>query len=78
MIEAGKQNFFNENTVKKDVAVLLQNYALPRKAQSNEDFSSMLIDLDLIRQNAEGKGYYFNIDGKRKVMKDISTYAKRT
>lgn len=75
MIEAGKQNFFNENTVKKDVAVLLQNYALPRKAQSNEDFSSMLIDLDLIRQNAEGKGYYFNIDGKRKVMKEIFMYA---
>ena len=75
MIEANKQNFFNENTVKKDVAVLLQNYALPRKAQSNEDFSSMLIDLDLIRQNAEGKGYYFNIDGKRKVMKEIFMYA---
>ena len=75
MIEAGKQNLFNENTVKKDVAVLIQNYALPRKAQSNEDFSSMLIDLDLIRQNAEGKGYYFNIEGKRKVMKEIFMYA---
>lgn len=75
MIEAGKQNLFNENTVRKDVAVLIQNYALPRKAQSNEDFSSMLIDLDLIRQNAEGKGYYFNIEGKRKVMKEIFMYA---
>lgn len=75
MVEANKQNAFNENTVKKDVAVLIQNYALPRKAQSNEDFSSMLIDLDLIRQNAEGKGYYFNIEGKRKVMKEIFMYA---
>ena len=75
MIEAGKQNLFNENTVKKDVAVLIQNYVLPRKAQSNEDFSSMLIDLDLIRQNAEGKGYYFNIEGKRKVQKEIFMYA---
>lgn len=75
MIETGKQNLFNENTVKKDVAVLIQNYALPRKAQSNEDFSSMLIDLDLIRQNAEGKGYYFNIEGKRKVQKEIFMYA---
>lgn len=78
VIEDGKQNFFNENTIKKDVAVLLQNYALPRKAQSNEDFSSMLIDLDLIRQNAEGRGYYFNIDGKRKVMKEIFMYALLT
>ena len=71
MIEADKQSTYNENTVRKDIAVLMQNYALPRKAQSNEDFSSMLIDLDLIRQTAEGKGYYFNIEGKRKVEKEI-------
>lgn len=75
MIEADKQSAFNENTVKKDVAVLVQNYSLPRKPQSNEDFSSMLIDLDLIRQNSEGKGYYFNIEGKRKVTKEIFMYA---
>lgn len=75
MIEADKQSAYNENTVRKDIAVLVQNYALPRKAQSNEDFSSMLIDLDLIRQTAEGKGYYFNIDGKRKVEKEIFLYA---
>ncbi len=74
MVEAGKMTLFNPNTVKKDVAVLLQNYALPRKAQSNEDFSSLLIDLDLIRQNSEGKGYYFNVDGKRKVTKEIFLY----
>lgn len=74
MIEAGKASLFNANTVKKDVGVLLQNYALPRKSQSNEDFSSLLIDLDLIRQNSEGKGYYFNIDGKRKVTKEIFLY----
>ena len=75
MIEANKQSAFNENTVKKDVSVLVQNYSLPRKPQSNEDFSSMLIDLDLIRQNSEGKGYYFNIEGKRKVTKEIFMYA---
>lgn len=75
MIEANKQTVFNENTVKKDVSVLIQNYALPRKYQSNEDFSSLLIDLDLIRQNTEGKGYYVNIEGKRKVAKEIFMYA---
>ena len=75
MIEANKQSTYNENTVRKDIAVLMQNYALPRKAQSNEDFSSMLIDLDLIRQTAEGKGYYFNIEGKRKVEKEVFLYA---
>ena len=74
MADAQKMTLFNPNTVKKDVAVLLQNYALPRKPQSNEDFSSLLIDLDLIRQNSEGKGYYFNVDGKRKVTKEIFLY----
>ena len=74
MAEAGKMTLFNENTVKKDIAVLLQNYTLPRKPQSNEDFSSLLMDLDLIRQNSEGKGYYINVDGKRQVTKEVFLY----
>lgn len=74
MAEAGKTSLFNPNTVRKDISVLLQNYCLPRKPQSNEDFSSLLIDLDLIRQNSEGKGYYFNVDGKRKVTKEVFLY----
>ena len=74
MVEANKMTLFNANTVKKDIGVLLQNYALPRKAQSNEDFSSLLIDLDLIRQSSEGKDYYFNVGGKRKVTKEIFLY----
>lgn len=74
MAEAGKMTLFNENTVKKDIGVLLQNYTLPRKPQSNEDFSSLLMDLDLIRQNSEGKGYYINVDGKRQVTKEVFLY----
>ena len=74
MAESGKISQFNSNTVKKDIGVLLQNYTLPRKPQSNEDFSSLLMDLDLLRQNSEGKGYFFNIDGKRKVTKEIFLY----
>ena len=74
MAEMGKQNTFNVNTVKKDIGVLLQNYTLPRKPQSNEDFSSLLIDLDLIRQNSEGKSFYFNVEGKRKVTKEVFMY----
>ena len=74
MVEAGKMTLFNANTVKKDIGVLLQNYTLPRKAQSNEDFSSLLIDLDLVRQSSEGKAYYFNVDGKRKVTKEVFLY----
>lgn len=74
MAETGKMSQFNENTVKKDVGVLLQNYTLPRKPQSNEDFSSLLMDLDLIRQKNEGKGYYINVDGKRQVTKEVFLY----
>lgn len=74
MVEVGKMTLFNANTVKKDIGVLLQNYTLPRKPQSNEDFSSLLIDLDLIRQNSEVKTYYFNVDGKRNVTKEVFLY----
>ena len=75
MAEAGKIALYNSNTVRKDIGVLLQNYSLPRKAQSNEDYSSLLLDLDLIRQSSEGKGYYFNIEGKRQVTQEIFLYA---
>ena len=74
MAEAGRQTLFNENTVKKDVGVLLQSYTLPRKPQSNEDYSTLFLDLDLIRQNAEGKGYYINVKGKRKVTPEVFMY----
>ncbi|MBQ9509360.1 MAG: DUF4007 family protein [Bacteroidales bacterium] len=81
MIDAGKENLFNENTVKKDVGVLLLNYCLPRNPQSNEDFSTLLMDLDLLRQvdktNGDDKrnGYYFNVEGKRKVTPEIFLFA---
>ena len=78
MAEGGRQKLFNANTVRKDIAVLLQNYSLPRKSLSNEDFSSLMIDLDLIRQSGEDKGYYFNQGGKRKVEPVVFLYALLT
>lgn len=67
MTEDGKIKTYNENTVKKDVGVLLQNYVQPQRMQSMEDYSSLLIDLDLIRQSVDGKQYVFNIEGKRQL-----------
>lgn len=85
MTEAGKANLFNENTVKKDVGVLLLNYCLPRNPQSNEEFSTLLMDLDLLRQsdkteNSEDKRsrYFFNIEGKRQVIPAIFLFALLT
>ena len=57
------------------MGVLLQNYVQPQKAQSMEDYSSLLIDLDLIRQSNEGKLYTFNIEGKRQIPLAILLYA---
>ena len=74
LIENGTPSIFNKNTITKDIGVLLLNYVLPRKSQSNEDYSSLLIDLELIRQNSEGGGYFFNAEGKRKVTKEVFLY----
>lgn len=77
-----KENFYNENTVRKDVGVLLLNYCLPRNPQSNEDFSTLLMDLDLLRQsdkkdNSDDRKeqYFFNIEGKKQVSPEIFLFA---
>ena len=75
MIEDGKDKVYNVNTTKKDVGVLLQNYIQPYKAKSFEDYSSLLIDLDLIRTEDNGKSFAFNIEGKQKVPMEIFLYA---
>ena len=82
MMEAGKENLFNENTVKKDVGVLLLNYCLPRNPQSNEDFSTLLMDLDLLRQSEKKDKsednkdkYFFNIEGKKQVTPEVFLFA---
>ena len=45
--------------------------------RSFEDYSSLLIDLDLIRteEDDNGKSFAFNIEGKRKVPMEIFLYA---
>ena len=75
MTEDGKQNQFNENTVKKDIGTLLLNYVLPQKSKTLDDYNSLLIDLDLIRMDADGKNYLFNIEGKRQIPWQIFLYA---
>lgn len=75
VIEDGKLKAYNENTVKKDVGVLLQNYVQPQRTQTMEDYSSLLIDLDLIRLSSDSKQYTYNIEGKRQLPQDILLYA---
>lgn len=75
MTEDGRQSQYNENTVKKDISTLLLNYVLPQKAKALDDYSALLIDLDLIRMDADGKSFHFNVDGKRLIPWQIFLYA---
>jgi len=84
MREDGKAKAYNENTVGKDINVLLQNYVLPKSDSSFEDFSCLLIDLDLVhagdRRDKDRNGktintYYFNTEAKREVTPEIFLYA---
>lgn len=43
-----QKNVYNENTVRKDIGVLMKNYVAPKDLRTIEDFSSLLIALDLI------------------------------
>ena len=53
-----QKNVFNENTVKKDIRVFLQNYLAPTCPKSNEDFANILLELGLFRENESR--YAFN------------------
>ena len=53
-----QKNVYNENTVKKDIGVLLKNYVAPSDLKSIEDFSALLISLSLI-QSKGGSNYAF-------------------
>lgn len=75
MAEDGKLTLFNENTIKKDVGTLLLNYVLPQRAMALDDYSSLLIDLDIIRVESDGKSYIFNIEGKREVPWQVFLFA---
>lgn len=54
-----QKNVYNENTVRRDVSVLLRNYVKPESLNNPEDFSALLIDLNLIYQSSK-TNYVFN------------------
>lgn len=69
-----QKNVYNENTVKKDIGVLLHNYIMPTDIRSNEDFSAIFLDLGLI--NALGSDRYsFNETDPSHIHPDILLYA---
>lgn len=73
--ENGYPNLYNENTVRRDIGVLLQNYVMPKKEKPNEDFSALLINLNLIKHSEDKTFYYFNTKGKNELTPEIFFYA---
>ena len=74
--ETAYVNLYNENTVKRDIGVLLQNYVMPKQDKPNEDFAALLLNLNLIRQSdIENKTLYFNMKGKSELVPEIFLYA---
>jgi hypothetical protein len=71
----GFDSLYNENTVKKDIEVLLKNYMFPADSKPNEDYSVLLLELNLIRSDNERKVCIFNDSGKRVMIPEIFLYA---
>lgn len=69
-----QKNVYNENTVNKDIKVMLQNYVMPMDLKSLEDFSALLINLNLIRKN-EDKKYSFSSKCKDDIPSVVVLYA---
>ena len=55
---AEQTNVYNENTVKKDIGVLLASYVMPNSNKTLDEYNALLLDLGLIR--FLDKKYIFN------------------
>jgi len=76
ILDAEKLKGFNANTISSDISVFLRSYLKPQYKESKidieEDFSSLMIDLDLISsykaENSEGKLVdWYHIENKIQV-----------
>ena len=75
-----QKNVYNENTVRKDIGVLLKNYVAPKDLKTIEDFSSILIVLGLIidtgKQSTDKEQIYtFKISNSSEITSEIILYA---
>ena len=65
---------FNENTVRKDIGVMLKNYMLPSDLKSIEDFSALLIGLELLSCKDKDR-YFFKVTSKEAIAPEIILFA---
>jgi len=69
-----QKNVYNENTVKKDISVLLQTYLAPTDLKQIDRFTSILIDLNLIKEVEYGK-FRFNETAADNLPKEALMYS---
>lgn len=65
---------YNENTIARDIATLLKMYARPENSKVYEDFSAVLIDLNLIRR-LDRDNFEFNTTTRVAIHPMIFLYA---
>lgn len=69
-----QKNVYNENTVKKDISVLLQTYLAPKDLKQIERFTSILINLNLLKE-VENEKFRFNETAADNLPKEALMYA---
>lgn len=69
-----QKNVYNENTAKKDIDVLLKNYIAPTDLKTIEDFSALLLDLNLITRR-EADRYVFRQVKNTEISAEVLLYA---
>lgn len=69
-----QKNVYNSNTVNKDMGVLLKNYFAPENFTAMEDFSALLIGLNLLRR-VDKDTYAFNETSTSAIAPEIILYA---
>lgn len=68
-----QKNVYNENTVSKDIRVLLQNYVKSKDLKALEESSTLLSELNLVREVSNEK-YVFGETKKTDIDSDVLLY----
>ncbi len=68
-----QKNVYNENTVRKDIGVLLSSYVMPKTTKSLEEYNALLLDIGLIR--SVEKKYVFNQTNPNQIAPEIIMFA---
>ncbi len=69
-----QKNVYNENTIKKDIGVLLKNYVAPKDLKNIEDFSALLIALELI-VNKDTDTYSYRVTEPNEIAPEVVLFA---